>query len=95
MIVVGGALCVFDINHLDDLQRLVRGRLGVDGMGKSEQEVEEQFEEWLATVLDRKAEKEKEKDNGKSSKRRKVIIIDEDDQDEIDEAWRNEKGKRR
>jgi len=95
MIVVGGALCVFDINHLDDLQRLVRGRLGVDGMGKSEQEVEEQFEEWLATVLDRKAEKEKEKDNGKSSKRRKVIIIDEDDQDEVDEAWRNEKGKRR
>lgn len=86
---------MFDINHLDDLQRLVRGRLGVDGTGRSEQEVEEQFEEWLATVLDRKAEKEKEKDNGKSSKRRKVIIIDEDDQDEVDEAWRNERGKRR
>lgn len=95
MTVVGGALYALDINDMDDMRRLVRGGLGVDGSGRNEQEVEEDLEEWMATVLDRKAEKEKEREKAKNGKRRKVIVIDEDGQEEIEEVWRNEKGRRR
>ncbi|EEP83018.1 predicted protein [Uncinocarpus reesii 1704] len=59
MIGVGGAMYAFDVNGMDDLRRKVRGGLGVDGSGRSEKEVEEELEEWVVTVLNRKAEKEK------------------------------------
>ncbi|WEW60279.1 hypothetical protein PRK78_005764 [Emydomyces testavorans] len=59
MVGVGGAMYAFDINGLEDLRRKVRGGLGVDGTGRSEQQVEEEFEEWVVSVLNRKAEKEK------------------------------------
>lgn len=49
----------FDINTMEDLRRKVRGGLGVDGSGRSEQDVEEELEEWVVTVMGRKAEKEK------------------------------------
>jgi len=91
MIVVGGALYAMDINSIGDMQRLVRGGLGYDGTGRNEQQVEEELEEWLAGVLNRKAEKEKAKD----SRGRKVIVIDEDGQEEIEKVWRNERGERR
>ncbi|KAI1971585.1 hypothetical protein LOZ51_006745 [Ophidiomyces ophidiicola] len=59
MLGVGGAMHAFEINTLDDLRRKVRGGLGADGSGRSEQQVEEELEEWVVTVLNRKAEKEK------------------------------------
>ncbi|KMP02467.1 hypothetical protein CIHG_06477 [Coccidioides immitis H538.4] len=59
MIGVGGAMHAFDINGMDDLRRKIRGGLGVDGTGRSEKEVEEELEEWVVSVLNRKTEKEK------------------------------------
>ncbi|KIW35052.1 uncharacterized protein PV07_01778 [Cladophialophora immunda] len=57
MMVTGGALWYLDINSLAEARRKLRGGLGVDGTGKSEKEAEEEFEEWMATVLARKEAK--------------------------------------
>ncbi|KAI9841640.1 MAG: hypothetical protein M1837_000487 [Sclerophora amabilis] len=65
MMVTGGALWAMDISSMDDLRRKVRGGLGVDGTGRSEQDAEEEFEEWLATVLARKDDKERKIDDRK------------------------------
>lgn len=59
--VTGGALWAFDISNMDELRRKIRGGLGVDGSGRSEQEAEEDMEEWLATVLARKEDKDRAK----------------------------------
>jgi hypothetical protein len=39
---------------LEDLRRKVRGRLGIEAGEGREQVAEEEFEEWLAGVLERK-----------------------------------------
>jgi len=57
----GGALWAFDISSMDDMRRKIRGGLGVDGTGRSEQDAEEEIEEWLATVLARKDEKDRKR----------------------------------
>ncbi|KAI9829404.1 MAG: hypothetical protein M1819_006341 [Sarea resinae] len=64
MMGVGGLCWKFDIGSLEDLKRRVRGGLGVDGSGKSEQEAEEEIEEWLVSVLARKDDKEKKRGEG-------------------------------
>ncbi|KLJ13853.1 hypothetical protein EMPG_11235 [Blastomyces silverae] len=59
MMGVGVGMYAFDINTMEDLRRKVRGGLGIDGTGRSEQDVEEELEEWVVTVMNRKTEKEK------------------------------------
>ena len=49
--------------------RKLRGGLGVDGSGRDEKQAEEEFEEWMATVLSRKEAKEKSKVGGVEEKR--------------------------
>jgi hypothetical protein len=61
MMMTGGLLWAFDISSLEDMRRKVRGGLGVDGTGRGERDVEEEFEEWLASTLERKKEKERRK----------------------------------
>ncbi|KAK4985968.1 hypothetical protein LTR66_003184 [Elasticomyces elasticus] len=61
MMLAGGTLWAFDISTMDDMRRRVRGGLGVDGSGKTMQDAEEEMEEWLATVLARKEEKDRRK----------------------------------
>ncbi|MCJ1308197.1 hypothetical protein MMC25_001850 [Agyrium rufum] len=58
LFMTGGLLWAFDVKGMDDLRKKVRGGLGVDGTGRDERDVEEEFEEWLATTLERKKEKE-------------------------------------
>jgi len=71
MMLAGGALWAFDINSVADMRRKIRGGLGVDGSGRSEQDAEEEMEEWLATVLARKEEKEKRrKEDGAAGSKR-------------------------
>ncbi|KAI9893397.1 MAG: hypothetical protein M1814_006694 [Vezdaea aestivalis] len=60
VMMVGGVLWGLDVSNMDDLRRKVRGGLGVDGTGRGEKDVEEEFEEWLATTLARKERKEAE-----------------------------------
>jgi len=62
IMVTGGALWAFDIASMDEMRQRIRGGLGVDGSGRSEQEAEEDMEEWLATVLARKEDKERAAD---------------------------------
>ncbi|KAL2043033.1 hypothetical protein N7G274_004092 [Stereocaulon virgatum] len=59
MMLTGGVLWAFDISSMDDLRREVRGGLGVDGSGRFGADVEEEFEEWVASVLQRKEDKER------------------------------------
>lgn len=58
MMMVGGVGWAADISGIEELRRKVRGGLGVDGSGRSEKDVEEDFEEWVAGVLERKERKE-------------------------------------
>ncbi|KAI9720712.1 MAG: hypothetical protein M1828_005592 [Chrysothrix sp. TS-e1954] len=58
MLLSGGILTYFAIDSLEDLRRKVRGGLGVDGTGRSEQELEEEMEEWVVGVLARREEKD-------------------------------------
>ncbi len=62
MLSTGGALWYFDIASMDDARRKLRGGLGVDGSGRTEEDAEEDFEEWLATVLSRKEAKERRRE---------------------------------
>ena len=78
--IVGGLRWALDVSNIEELQRKVRGGMGVDGTGRNEQDVEEEFEEWLASVLERKAKKEK-------TRRLRG--------EESDEKWVNERGKER
>ncbi|KAL2395952.1 hypothetical protein ABEF95_007872 [Exophiala dermatitidis] len=54
MMATGGTMWYLNINSIEDARSLLRGGLGVDGTGKTEKDAEEEFEEWMATVLARK-----------------------------------------
>jgi hypothetical protein len=65
MVGVGATLYAFDINSVEDVQRRVRGALDADRTGSgtgsgslatnaTDKELEEDLEEWIAKVLDRK-----------------------------------------
>ena len=84
MMMGGGLLWAFDISSMDDMRRKVRGGLGVDGSGRSESNVEEEFEEWLATVLQRKEDKQRKRAGAEGEER-----------DEGIELRRNERGRPR
>ena len=60
MMLVGGTLWAADISSMDEMRKKIRGGLGVDG--GTEKDAEEEFEEWLATVLERKEDKERRKE---------------------------------
>ena len=103
IMVVGGMGWALDISGLDDMRRLVRGGLGVDGSGRDESEVEEEWEEWLAGVLERKKEKEKRRrrEGGLEEKVRR-LRKDQDEMEEMEEEFAiigrqvtNERGKPR
>lgn len=67
MLFVGGALCALNVNSLDDMRRLIRGGAGADGTGRSETDLEQELEEWIAGVLDRKERRKKgEQSDGKT-----------------------------
>lgn len=103
MMVVGGLGWALDISGLEDMRRLVRGGLGVDGTGRGESEVEEEWEEWLAGVLKRKEEKEKRR-RGEGGLEEKVRRLrnEEREREEMEEEFAvvgrqvtNERGKPR
>ncbi|MCJ1258685.1 hypothetical protein MMC24_006518 [Lignoscripta atroalba] len=70
MMMAGGLLWAFDISSMDDMRRKIRGGLGVDGSGRSESDAEQEFEEWLAGVLQRKEEKRRKKGEAEEVERR-------------------------
>lgn len=54
IMLTGGILWAFDIGSLPDMQRKVRAGMGLDGSGRDDKEIEQEIEEWFATVLKRK-----------------------------------------
>ena len=82
MMAVGGTLWAFDISSLEEMRKKIRGGLGVDGTGRSEGEVEEEFEEWVATVLSRKEDKERRREEERKK-------------GQGGGEWKNERGKER
>ncbi|ERF72048.1 hypothetical protein EPUS_04966 [Endocarpon pusillum Z07020] len=72
MLSTGGALWYFDIASMEDARRKLRRGLGVDGSGRSEGEAEEDFEEWLATVLSRKEAKERRQEYEEEKEQRRA-----------------------
>lgn len=81
---VGAGMKAVGFETLDELRRIVRGGLGADGTGRTEQQVEEDMEEWVVSVLNRKASKE----SAKEAEKQKA-------QEEIRQTWLNERGKER
>ncbi|MCJ1462087.1 hypothetical protein MMC07_000687 [Pseudocyphellaria aurata] len=59
MMLTGGLLWAFDISSIDEARFRIRSRLGIDGSERGVAEAEEEFEEWLATTLARKENKQK------------------------------------
>ena len=94
MMITGGLLWAFDISGLEELRRKLRGGLGVDGSGPGELDVEEEFEAWLATVLERKKEKEEKRTKKNESKDWRDQAR-EAFEEEREEVRTNERGKRR
>lgn len=64
MVMLGGAMYATGVEGISDAQRLVRGAMGISGGQnggtgvRSDVEVEEELEEWVAGVLQRKERKE-------------------------------------
>ncbi|KAK2812673.1 hypothetical protein FQN49_008353 [Arthroderma sp. PD_2] len=85
---VGAGMKAVGFETLDELRRIVRGGLGADGTGRSEQQVEEDMEEWVVSVLNRKASKEGADASAKEAEKQKA-------KEEIQRTWMNERGKER
>jgi hypothetical protein len=67
---IGGLLWATDISTVDDARVKVRGAMGLEGeSAEVQRQANEEFEEWLASVLARKEDKEMAKE--KAAKRTK------------------------
>ena len=84
MMITGGLLWAFDVSSMDDMRRKVRGGLGVDGSGRTEGDVEEEFEEWFASVLQRKEDKERRRKGGEGNIQRAARQAREDREERED-----------
>lgn len=62
LMMTGGCLWVWDISSLDDMRRKVRGGLGMDESENRESEADKEWEEWMATILARKEQKDAAKE---------------------------------
>ena len=62
MLTTGLGLWYYDIKGIEDMRNKIRGGIGVDGTGRSEQELEEEMEEWVVGVLERTKRKKGEDD---------------------------------
>ncbi|KAK5106561.1 hypothetical protein LTS08_000681 [Lithohypha guttulata] len=56
--VLRGTLWYLDLNSLADARKMIRGGLGVDGKGMTEDEANEEIEEAIASILARKDSKD-------------------------------------
>lgn len=50
MMLSGGLIYAFDISSLDDMRRLVRANMGVDGF-RTDEDAEKEIEDWVSKTL--------------------------------------------
>lgn len=77
MMLGGGILYAFDISSLDDMRRSVRASIGVDGP-RTDEDVEKEIEEWIASVLNRgsKTDTEEKRSKGSDEKGSNATILE-------------------
>ncbi|KAJ5692293.1 hypothetical protein N7462_001716 [Penicillium macrosclerotiorum] len=61
----GGVMYALDVNGIEDMRRLMRGGLENAAAGKSDEELEQDITEWVASVLGDRFEKQLEKERAK------------------------------
>lgn len=65
MLAAGGVMYALDVNGLEDMRRLMRGGLEGVAEGKSDEELENEVTEWVASVLGDRFEKQLEKEKAR------------------------------
>ncbi|KAI9852297.1 MAG: hypothetical protein M1838_001185 [Thelocarpon superellum] len=66
MMVTGVALWAFDVASVADMRHRLHRTMGVEGDVRTDRDADEEMEEWLATVLSRKEDKERAKAKAKA-----------------------------
>jgi len=65
MLTAGGAMYALDVNGVEDMRRIMRGGLEGAARGKSDEELENDIQEWVVSVLGNRVEKQLEKERAK------------------------------
>lgn len=65
MLTTGAVMYALDVNGLEDMRRMMRGGLEGTATGKSDEELENEVTEWVASVLGDRFEKQLEKERAK------------------------------
>ncbi|KAJ5111033.1 hypothetical protein N7532_001568 [Penicillium argentinense] len=65
MMTAGGIMYMLDVNGVDDMRRIMRGGLEGAAAGKSDEELEKEVTDWVASVLGDRFEKQLEKERAK------------------------------
>ncbi|KAI5309662.1 hypothetical protein KEM55_002711 [Ascosphaera atra] len=68
MLGLGGVMYAMDINSMEDARRVIRGGLGTKNIPRTDEEVEEELQIWLANVLKKQQDRlQKKKGEGEES----------------------------
>lgn len=65
MLTTGAAMYALDVNGVEDMRRMMRSGLEGTSAGKSDEELENEVTEWVASVLGDRFEKQLEKERAK------------------------------
>jgi hypothetical protein len=65
MLTIGGTMYALDVNNLEDARKIMRSGLEGTAQGKSDEDLENDVQEWVASVLGNRFEKQLEKERAK------------------------------
>ncbi|KAJ5198191.1 uncharacterized protein N7498_007308 [Penicillium cinerascens] len=65
MLTIGASMYALDVNGIEDMRKIMRGGLEGAAQGKSDEELENDVQEWVASVLGNRFEKQLEKERAK------------------------------
>lgn len=65
MMTTGGIMCMLNVNGIEDMRRIMRGGLEGAAQGKSDEELEKEVTDWVASVFGDRFEKQLELEKAK------------------------------
>lgn len=65
MMTTGGIMCMLNVNGIEDMRRIMRGGLEGAASGKSDDELEKEVTDWVASVFGDRFEKQLEIERAK------------------------------
>lgn len=65
MMATGGIMCMLNVNGIEDMRRIMRGGLEGAAAGKSDDELEKEVTDWVASVFGDRFEKQLEIERAK------------------------------